>query len=90
MNSEFLAEVNMPDDVKKARSCCLGKPLTVGFPNRKGIPLLPFGNEVRIIDSPGIGDIVHRADEVIPGMPTGQFTHPIFAAREIVHLPDRS
>ena len=39
-----------------------------------------------IVQRPGFGNVMDRADEVIPRMARGQIPNPIFVAREIIYF----
>ncbi len=67
----------MADDVKEARFRRLAKPLEIDRPDFKWIAILPFGDVRRIIHRPGVGDIMDRADKIIPGMARRQVTNPL-------------
>src|ERR1017187_9276053 len=63
INGEFLAQVGVADDVKETGFGGLGEALEVGGPDFHRLASLPLGDLGRVIDGPGVGDVMHGSDE---------------------------
>ena len=84
--AEFLRQIGVADDFKEAGFRRLGQPLKINGPDFIGIAVFPLGQFLRVINGPGIGDVMHRADEIIPRMPRGESANPVLVTGQIIHL----
>ena len=72
IEAEFLAQVSVRDGFEKPGFGRQGKPLEVSAPDFIRIALFPFRDFFWVVQVPGVRNVMHRADEVIPRMPRGE------------------
>ena len=82
----FFGKSAWPMISKKPVSAALRQPLEISGPDFIGVAMFPFGQFLRVVNGPGIGDVMHRADEIIPRMPRGEFADPILVTGQIIHF----
>jgi hypothetical protein len=82
--AEFLREIGMADDVEEAGFGRLVQAFEVSGPDVERVVVFPLGKLLRIVDDPGIRDVMDRTDEVVPGMASGEFADPIFVVGQVI------
>jgi len=86
INGKLLAQIHMPENVKKPRLRRLRQALKVSRPHLQRRALLPPGKLRRVVYRPRLRKVMNGPDEIIPGMAPRQFPNPVLAPRQIIHL----
>src|SRR6185295_1643929 len=75
---------SMPDSIEELGFGSHGQAFKVGGPHFERITVAPFGKLFWIVEVPGTGNVMDRADEIIPGMAGGKMANPVFVAGDVI------